>query len=124
MTYKSTTPPLCRYCGGPIAKHTTCLFFGRSKGSVSGHDFVERPASIDEVRKFTNHKVTSVRRSGTAADGSSWVLSANVWDGESYVDEFFCNGVHARAMGVKAAKMGYRMPAYDRAALRQKEETT
>jgi hypothetical protein len=120
MTYKSTTPPLCRYCGKEIAKRTHGLFFGRR--IAVGSDYIEKPADIEEVRRLTNEQVVSVRRSSPAEDGSSWVLSATVWDGESYHDEFFCTQTHAAYFGELAARGGQCTAAYKEALRKQKEK--
>jgi len=117
MTYKSTLQPLCRYCGKPIAKETRGAWFGRLTANHSSGDYRQKPRSMEEAAKLVGKQVVSVRW-----DDDGTLFSATTWDGETYVDEFFCSNQHARYMGAKAAKMGYRMPAYDQAELARKEK--
>jgi len=117
MTYKSPVQPLCRYCGKAIAKHTTGAWFGRLTANHLTGDYREKPTTMEEASKLIGRQVVSVRK-----DDDGTLFSATVWDGQTYRDEFFCADKHARMMGEKAAKMGYRMPAYDQAMLASKEK--
>lgn len=76
--------PCCCNCGHAIPKRTRMIMFGQQ--NYRDERFEGRPKTREEAQKYTNGIVTSSRRS---ADGS-YLLSVNVWDGESYVDEFFC----------------------------------
>ena len=118
MVYKSSIQPLCRYCGGKIAKYT------RSK---SWWPHADAPLSREEAERMVNQELVSIRYDTTPsyveasphprknADGSlteplpgntRYVRSISTWDGESYVDEFFCNGDHAKAFGYVCARDG------------------
>jgi hypothetical protein len=48
------------------------------------------------------------------------VSSFTVWDGESYVDEFFCNGKCATRFAYVMARAGYRTTDYDAAVKRDR----
>ena len=124
MSYRSTTQPLCRYCGKAIAKYTTTHFIDRKDQQLT---------SKADCQKLTNEKVVSVRY-GPRYQPDSHLLdyqhqdivwAYSTWDGESYADEFFCNGTHAKDFGYAAARWEngrLAMPAYHQ-ALKQKEPT-
>ena len=123
MAFKSATQPLCRYCGKKIAKWTETVYV-RDRSVRSKAD----------CEKRTNQKVVSVRyedpgrfkRSAPkdyyteaeiceAEAQGRWVDMFTTWDGESYQDEFFCNGTHAQYFGYAAARAGQAMPEYNKA---------
>jgi hypothetical protein len=83
---KSKTPPHCCNCGTPIAKVTRMIMFGGS--NYRDERFDGKPKTRAEAQKYTNGVITSHRRSTGEAGG--YISSINVWDGESYADEFFC----------------------------------
>lgn len=102
MPFKSRAQPRCRYCGTPIRKHVRTVWFVRPDQGGSDSDFVryvrlapgEWPKTLAECQRLTNWKVVSVRR------GMGETISRfGEWDGESWSDEFFCNGGHAARMG-------------------------
>lgn len=101
LRLEQSQPPLCCNCGGPIAKRTRMIMFGGS--NYRDERFEGKPTTREEAQKYTNGVITSHRWS---ADGS-YILHANVWDGESYVDDYFCTNRcaiayarhHARAHG-------------------------
>lgn len=114
MSVKLKKQPYCRWCGKPIAKRTTnhCLWkFG------TGVDY-NNPVTLDDCRKKTNEQVVSVKYSyytdeeGNTSKTMRSVYSYNTWDGESYVDEYFCNGQHARNLGYAAAAKGWNTHNY------------
>jgi hypothetical protein len=79
------------------------------------------PQTKAEAQKLTNLKVISVRRCSEGID------MVGVWDGESYVDEFFCNGKHALnyAYGmVQSQHNTLSFPAYREAVAKQKAKIT
>lgn len=123
--------PLCRYCGKPIAKRTTTVLVRAEQhpndqitASWCRYVYVgsNPPRTIDDCRKLSNRIVVSVKR------GKHWVdnydrLEKNEtigefteWDGESFVDEFFCRGECARGFGYMAAKTGMQSVAHEKAA--------
>lgn len=104
MTYQATAQPLCRTCGKPIKKVTHTHYFGQGNTHASSSYVTfhpgEAPTDRAGIGQFTNQRVASVR----------WHVSrtkierATTWDGESYVDEYFCADTCARAFGYFARK--------------------
>jgi len=138
--FKSKTQPLCRYCGALIKKHGESVYVYAEpprdqyveeiQGFVGGRmvktgeriqkihvprHVVGQPKTKSECQSLAdrsfNHPVSviSISRSGEG------IRRFNIWDGETYVDEFFCNGEHARRFGYETARTGMAMPAYNRA---------
>jgi hypothetical protein len=133
MFFKSSTQPLCRYCGKPIPKWTERVYFGCAPNEVErGRGRAEQPANKVEAQRYINGDVVSVEYSTAAyvdAGGTSirtidvprYVRSAGVWDRETYIDEFFCKGEHAKDFGAACARNGtLSMPAYRQALERQR----
>lgn len=119
MTFKSTAQPLCRYCGGPIRKHTTMtmLHIPHKDRTVSLDytDVDKLPTTKAEAQKHTNGQIMSVRR--TLDDKAIDQFSS--WDGETYVDEFFCKGEHAKRFAYVMAKADMVTDAYNQARAKQ-----
>lgn len=121
--FRSNSQPLCRYCGGKIGKWTRVVYLrGHFCFRLRHDDIFSRSldATADDIRHcriLTNQKVVAVKR-GTYA-GQSCVVCFSEWDGESYRDEFFCNGDHARRFGYAAARAGYTMDKWRNAARQQ-----
>lgn len=89
------TQPFCRYCGKAIRKRTnsvTCWGGKHPSGTIL--------RSKEDCQRLSNEKVVSV----SYHEGVVWSFST--WDGESYVDRFFCNDDHAKRFGYAAAKAG------------------
>jgi hypothetical protein len=122
--------PLCRFCGVPIRKKTTTVYF-----KTGGQDWQrgdnehwryltvrEMPKTQAQCQRLVgNGKVMSVRKT---YDGKA-ISYCSVWDGAAYVDLFFCNGDHAKQFGYAAAQAGHAMPAYNKAkALEAVENAT
>jgi hypothetical protein len=139
MTFKSTTQPLCRFCGKPIAKHTRRVWIETNpeigKGPAtewSRHVHVEKgsePKNRADCQQLTNHQVVSLSYTERYDDRleksvRSHVRSFSEWDGESYSDPYFCNGDHARrfAYAVVNGHPTMAMTAY-REALAKRAET-
>jgi hypothetical protein len=128
MAFKSPTQPLCRYCGQGIRKHTERHYVRTEKdrGGMPRDTKVvpERIRSKAECQKLTNEQVVSVQYSEDreynpysyeSAVKDRYVSSFTTWDGESWEDEFFCNGQHAAYFGYASARAGQAMPAYMKA---------
>ena len=113
MTYKSHVQPLCRACGKPIKKETSKIFvyatpprtevpetsFKWENGKHVEYEtgkmiplhvprhVIGTPHNKAEAQRLVNEKIVSVEynRSDNVID------RVTVWDGESYVDKFFCS---------------------------------
>jgi hypothetical protein len=112
MTYRNAKArPLCRYCGKPIPKRTTSLIFGQS--TISNSDYWKtidaKPVTREDAQRHSNLPLVSVRYHDYP---SRHVTSASTWDGESYVDEYFCNGDHAKRFAYVMARNGDSTKAY------------
>lgn len=107
--FKSPSQPFCVCCTKPIRKHTVTHWLRTDPAHV-GHssDFIkhvyvpELPRSKEEAQRLTNGKIVAVRRGRDAGTISQF----NTWDGESYVDQFFCTGTCARDFGYICARGG------------------
>ena len=117
--------PFCRYCGAKIRKRTTTIYFVAElkdyhvRENAAEHGFVRHvvghPTTKAEAQKLVNQEIVSVRHTSDPwahNPGDVYIAQASAWDGESYVDEFFCNGAHAKDFAYAAARGGYAMPAY------------
>jgi hypothetical protein len=116
VAYKSATQPHCLWCSKRIAKHTTRHnVVTPAMGNQSFDEaYASRPKTITDCQKLTNEKVVSVDYQYETDDnyertGRRVVHSYNTWDGESYQDQYFCNGEHARWFGYAAAEHGLRL---------------
>lgn len=114
-----TARPLCRYCGKPIAKRTTHVkFVDELKLHMKSDTFIRyvigHPMTKAEAQALVNEVVVSVKHTFNpwSSDHSEYVAEASLWDGESYVDEFFCNGSHAKLFAYSAAAGGRGTPEY------------
>lgn len=125
---KSATQPLCRYCGAAIKKHTVTVYIKAEQGehdrSYEGFNryayTTEKITSKDQCKKLTNYTVASVRwhrDKGTHYDNytrhpeNDHIDLFTEWDGESYVDQFFCNGDHAKQFAYVMARAGHQSQA-------------
>ena len=120
--FKSKTQPLCRWCGKAIAKRTDYHYVSGQIGS--GVNF-NKPVVREDIR--TNQQITSIKYCyetdrNYERTGRRTIYAYNTWDGESYVDEFFCNGDHAKTFGYAAAVKGLAMPAYNKAVTGETSE--
>lgn len=130
MTFRSKTQPFCRWCGKKIAKYTVSHRTPKTSYKFDENELV----TLADVRKLTNEQIVSVKyhyeeehyedltpgelyakKWKRHANGRRSVYIYSTWDGETYVDEFFCNGEHARDFGYAAAAKGFAMPAYNKA---------
>lgn len=94
----------------------------------------KRPMSKKEVQRYVNGKVVFIRwkmrrnsndQRDIAYDEHSrdYIDTASVWDGESYVDPFFCTGTHAQLFGYRMAREGSATKAWQEAYNAQKVPT-
>jgi hypothetical protein len=126
MSFKSKTQPLCRCCGKKIAKHTVCYFM-RPLDYVPFHSsetFIRGGfATKDEVQRAANGQVVSVKYNHAWGEDErrTSVYSAHLWDGESYVDAFFCKGTCSTLFAYVMARAGHSTVAFNN-ALRAREE--
>jgi len=117
MTFTSSTQPLCRYCAGAIRKRTHTVLFGQSQPSLSAYItcMAEKPISKAEAQRLVNQKIVSLSWDHSWEDGvptRSYIHKITTWDGESYEDEFFCTGEHARKFGYASARGGQAMKTW------------
>lgn len=92
-----TKRPLCRYCGKPIAKRATTVYFEKAitqymRDTGFSRHVLGQPTTKAEAQRLVNQEIVSVERHHS----EDAIYKVSVWDGESYVDEFFCNGTHAK----------------------------
>lgn len=126
MAFKSKTRPLCRYCGKGIAKRTTWkwLVTKQDVALMDNHFVCEKlPQTKAEAQKLFNEQVTAVKRRKHTDWETDEVTDLGIdqvtlWDGESWVDEFFCNGDHAKCFAYLLAREGRCTNSYN-AALRK-----
>lgn len=118
---KNVKPPLCRYCGKPIGKKTTTQWFGinpDSEGSIRTELSIQKPATKADVQRLTNLQVVAVRRS----TDKTFIDVAYLWDGVSYLSDYFCNTDHAVQFAFVHARHGAATQSYvDAEALRYAE---
>jgi hypothetical protein len=115
------TGPLCKVCGKPVPKTTVSHNFGQKVASrryASWIDHIEKPANRAEAQRLINGQIISVQWSWRNEPGPRYIISANVWDGESYAwgGHFHAQGC-AAVFGANMADLfpEYSMPAYKRA---------
>jgi hypothetical protein len=111
MAYQSSKQPHCRCCGKPIPKYTDNVYVRHSddlgprlSGQVEGPLFTKA-----DCQAKTNHQVMSV----AYEHGERRVWKFSTWDGESYVDEFFCKGTCATRLAYVMARGGHCTVAYN-----------
>lgn len=95
--------PLCRFCGKKIQKRATLVVFNMGRGTFrAGSGRPEKPATKAEVQALFNEQVTHIRYA--EEDGARYVSEAYLWDGESYMDKFFCKNDHATRFAYAALR--------------------
>jgi hypothetical protein len=127
--HKSSTHPLCRYCGEPVKKRTKSIWFRERRPNTTyglfetefSHTEVvdERPLNRAEAQRYSNFPIVSVSYerplSSAPDDKPRRVASVTVWDGESYDDAYFCKGACATAFAYLFAKLGRQTTAHEEA---------
>ena len=112
VEFEAMSAPKCRHCGKPIRKRTTMHIFDSHCGDIAYfkvHDPRLRPANKADCQALTNETVVSVRYHDQWRDGEKIgrrLSSFTTWDGESYVDPFFCNGTCALNFAYMCARAG------------------
>lgn len=113
--------PLCHCCGKPIPKRTELVWVrdpDSVQGGVSKH--VSGPLhSKTDCQRHVNQQVVSV--SYMPRNGERRVSHFTTWDGESYVDEFFCKGSCATQFAYVMARAGRCTNFYNEAIAKQQE---
>ncbi|UTU07950.1 hypothetical protein CcrC1_gp264c [Caulobacter phage C1] len=125
MTFESEKQPFCRSCGKPIRKYVDTLYFGRMAQNGEEHRAKVYPRSKAEVQTLVNGTVLSVswqRYHGLPYEeiyiketGGEYIDKVTVWDGVTYVDEFFCTLRCAADLGEAVAAQGWSMTPYRKA---------
>lgn len=125
MSFKSQEQPLCRCCGKRVPKFTERVWvddketdYGRRNGHAVGPLY-----SIAECQQRTNLRVVSVQYDRNADRGVKGrkVWSFTTWDGESYVDAFFCGGTCVDRFAYVMARAGDCTNAYNDAIAKRRE---
>lgn len=109
---------LCRYCGCDIPKVSVThhLRYGDEGGKPANAYRVEREITDRaELARFTNHEIMSVRYTAHGDRFGRRIDTFTTWDGASFVDEFFCNGRHAKLFAYTLAREGRVMAEYNEA---------
>ena len=128
--------PLCKVCGKPVPKETTRVSFGcrvDDRSSPTWINLTAKPASLEAAQALVNGRILHLSRQGYQPDDPNaiprdGIVSATVWDGESYAwgGHFHAQGCAAR-FGWSMADLfpDHAMPAYREAmAQRAKEGAT
>lgn len=126
MTHKAPVQPLCRFCGEGVRKATHTVYFGHSRHRVDDYstERQEKPTSREEAQRLLNQSIVSVSWAMDWSSGKGqrdYIRKVTTWDGESWIDPFFCKGEHARDFGYAAARGGQVMAEY-RIALAEQQE--
>lgn len=107
----------CRQCGSPLRPHTV------------RHDFAFRPVegqprTLTECQPLSNHQVIAVRGYSINQPHDWWpyISSFESWDGESYVDEHFCNDRCAAEYGRRAVNAFPPLDSNDERAARPRHQ--
>jgi hypothetical protein len=120
MSFKSKTQLYCRWCARPIRKATVTvqivpkLTENMKNTAYSRYVAGDLPKTKQECQIFTNQQIvaTSRRKVFDETLGAAkydhpqidvGISQFSEWDGESYVDPFFCSGTCAQKLGYAAA---------------------
>lgn len=108
--------PYCRYCGKKIRKRThTVRFVDAFRPYMRNDTFtsyvIGRPANKAEAARLVNQEIVAVRKGRSIEDergishlAADLINFVSTWDGESYEDEHFCNGYHAKLYAYMMAR--------------------
>ncbi len=114
--------PLCHCCGKPIPKRTDLHWVRDADSLTEGGTlkYVLGPLySKADCQRNANQEVVSV--SYMSRKDERRVASFTTWDGESYVDEFFCKGTCATQFAYVMARAGRCTNLYNEAVAKQRE---
>jgi hypothetical protein len=114
--YKFQRQPLCRFCGGPIPKATVRVEIKKERTEYDkpsenwqyAYHHGRAPTSKAAAQTLVNQQVVGVSYR-KLRDRKGEVIGREIdhvttWDGESYVDPFFCNGNHAKDFAYMMAR--------------------
>lgn len=146
MTFKSPTQPLCRTCGKAIRKRTkdirvhltepaspdmTSEWTDGKWRQVPARMITGRFETKAAIQRTVNETVVAIRFNYVTENGDptgeKYIDRISVWDGESYQDEFFCNGEHAKDFAYMCAsspKLTICSVAWQDAVRRQREKAS
>lgn len=126
--HKSSVPVFCRYCGKPIPKWTNRQWVP--------HEIRGQICTLADAQTLSNYRVVSIsrvsnsdqlsrenrmkRHRGLGEKRADPIRCYSTWDGESYVDPFFCKGTCAKDFAYANAHAGQAMRAYNEAVARRK----
>lgn len=88
------------------------MWFGQNRDRKDSEWMAEstaRPASRAEAQRMFNLSIVHHRMS----PDRSYVDKVALWDGESYMDKFFCSNTCAMVLGYAAARAGSCTGAYN-----------
>ena len=98
--------PLCRTCGKALKRKLEYIVFQERVGAFIGRTTrPENPTTRKEVERLVNIPVVYLRRCKQAGK-EHLIAYAALWDGESYVDPYFCSNRCAETLGRCCAREG------------------
>jgi hypothetical protein len=114
--------PRCIVCGKPIAKRFGALWFQRSTDGSPASPFASAttpkpdgtrinqtlyldhpPTTKDEAARYVNQPIQRI-----IGMHNGYISGVTTWDGESYIDRFFCRDKCAVRQGYASAHHGDR----------------
>jgi len=114
--------PRCIVCGKPIAKRYSVVWFRQPQEGAPASVFgpaiepspdgtrvgdtwflAQRPINKEEAQRYSNHAIQRII--GWQGDA---ITGATYWDGESYMNQYFCKDKCAVAQGYASAHHGHR----------------
>jgi hypothetical protein len=124
--------PLCRYCGKPIPKRTTTVWFEETQEDVDRKAptatfyryLVGSPMTKEDAQSLVNETIVHITR-GAFRNGrfdKAYIGRASTWDGTSYTDDHFCKRECAEDFGhiVARDRPELATAAYNAALKKQK----
>ena len=117
--FESATQPYCLCCQKKIPKYTERVYVG-SYGRLL-HKYLHTKKECQELHNGTGGKETviSVRYVRPTWQGNvkiypkgKYILDFSVWDGVSYINQYFCKATCAIGYAYEMADKGHRSPEY------------